>query len=221
MRQLSRFLKPFQLSVLSVASILSVMASPVVYADELFNGRDFKGWEIQTTPASKIEDVFSITTDGVIASAGKPSGYIATTESYKNFALHAEWRWTGAPGNGGVLIHVSSGPKDKVWPLSLQIQTKHKNVGDLLPMAGASFAEPLTTAEGAYPPIKAKMADSEKPVGEWNSCDILAKDGSVEVKINGIVQNKISKSSPDSGHIGFQLEGTAYELRNVRIQKLD
>ncbi|MFZ6732112.1 3-keto-disaccharide hydrolase [Undibacterium sp. Ji42W] len=221
---MSRFcyrINPFRRAVGAAFVSIFAIASQAAIAGDLFNGRDFQGWEIVSAPSSAIGEVFSIKPDGVIASAGKPSGYIATKQIYKNFILHAEWRWVAVPGNSGVLIHISSGPKDKVWPLSLQIQTKHKNVGDLLPMAGASFAEPLTTAEGAYPLIKAKMADSEKPVGEWNSCDILAKDGMVEVSINGIVQNKISKASPDSGQIGFQLEGTAYELRNVRVQKLD
>jgi hypothetical protein len=190
-------------------------------AAELFNGRDFSGWELQTTPTASVADAFQMLPDGVIASAGKPSGFIATRESYRNYKLHVEWRWPGKPGNGGVLLHISPGAFDRVWPVSLQVQTKFGNTGDLLPMAAASFAEPLTSASGAETRIKARTAaDSEQPAGEWNTCDIVSRDGTVEVSVNGVLQNRVSNVSPSSGRIGFQLEGTPYELRRVELTPL-
>ena len=189
-------------------------------ATDLFNGRDFAGWELVTEPAASMADVFTVQPDGVIASTGKPAGFIATVASYRNYRLHVEWRWSGKPGNAGVLLHISPGPMDRVWPLSLQVQTKHGSAGDLLPMAGASFAEPLSSA--APVAIKAKMApDSELPPGEWNTADIVARDGAVEVRINGVIQNRASKVEPSSGRIGFQLEGAAFELRRVALMPLD
>lgn len=191
-------------------------------AGDLFNGRDFAGWQLVTTPAAAMADVFTVRPDGVIASTGKPAGYLATVASYRNYRLHVEWRWSGAAGNAGVLLHISEGPMDRVWPLSMQVQTKHGNVGDLLPMAGARLAEPLTSAPGAAVPIKAHIAaDSERPVGEWNSCDIVARNGAVEVSVNGVLQNTASALAPQAGRIGFQLEGTPYELRNVSLAPLD
>jgi hypothetical protein len=188
-------------------------------AVDLFNGRDFSGWELKTTPAAPVDSAFRVLPDGVIASEGKPSGFLATLDNYRNYRLHVEWRWSGKPGNGGVLLHISDGPMDRVWPLSLQIQTKNGNAGDLLPMAGASFDEPLTSARGAEPRIKAHSApDSEKPVGEWNVCDVVSRDGSVEVTINGVLQNRVTHAQPAS--IGFQLEGTPYELRKVELTPL-
>jgi hypothetical protein len=41
------------------------------------------------------------------------------------------------------------------------------------------------------------------------------------VSINGVAQNRVSGAMPKSGPIGFQLEGTPYELRNLRIEPLD
>jgi hypothetical protein len=191
-------------------------------AAELFNGRDFAGWQVQTTPPVSIDDVLRILPDGVIASAGKPSGFVATQDSYRNFRLHVEWRWSGKPGNSGVLLHISPGAFDRVWPVSLQVQTKSGSVGDLLPMAAGSFAEPLTSVPGADTRIKAHTAaDSEKPAGEWNACDIVSRDGLVEVTINGVLQNRVTQVAPASGRIGFQLEGTPYELRHVTLTPLD
>ncbi len=203
------------------ALALLVFTGCTASAGELFNGRDFTGWELVATPATDINATCKNLPDGIVAATGLPVGFIATTASYENYRLHAEWRWPGKPGNGGVLVHISSGPKDRAWPLSLQIQTKNKNVGDLLPMAGATFAEPLTSAPGATPALKAQTAsDSEKTVGEWNSCDIVCQDGMVEVTINGVLQNKISQATPHSGRIGFQFEGTPFELRHLTVTAL-
>jgi len=177
--------------------------------------------DIVTTPKATLETVWRPRADGVIAVAGKPSGFIATRDAYTDYRLHVEWRWPGKPGNGGVLLHVASGPKDGVWPLSLQVQTKHGAVGDLLPMAGARFTEPLTSEPGAYPAIKAHVAaDSERPPGEWNSMDVLVRGGCVDVTINGVPQNAVTFVLPATGRIGFQLEGTPYELRNLRVERL-
>lgn len=190
-------------------------------AAPLFNGRNFDGWELKTTPATTVDQVFSVLPQGVIASTGQPGGFLATTKSYANYTLHVEWRWNGKPGNGGVLLHISDGPMDRVWPLSLQVQTKHGSAGDLLPMAGAAFAEPLTSAAGTEPRIKGKMAaDSELAVGQWNVADIVARDDVVELSINGVVQNRVTGVKPAAGRIGFQLEGAPYELRNVILMAL-
>ena len=179
------------------------------------------GFELVTTPAAAIGQVATVGADGVIALAGTPSGYLATRAAYTNYRLHAEWRWPGKPGNGGALLHIQGGPKDRVWPLSQQVQTKRGSAGDLLPMAGAAFAEPLSSAPGAATPVKARAgADSERPAGEWNSMDVVCRDGGIEVAINGVAQNRVSGANPASGRIGFQLEGAPYELRNVTIVPL-
>lgn len=209
-------------SKLWTACVAGLLLAGQAGAVDLFNGKDFSGWELQTTPAAPLETVFTMLPDGVVASTGKPAGFLATTASYRNYKLHVEWRWSGKPGNGGVLLHISPGPMDRVWPLSLQVQTKNGSVGDLLPMADYAFAEPPTSAPGAAPIIKAHMvADSERPAGEWNSADIVSRDGTVEVTINGVLQNKVTKATPSSGRIGFQLESAPYELRRVTLTQLD
>jgi hypothetical protein len=207
---------------LACALIAGCASAPPSAPVSLFDAQGVGAFELVTTPAGAMEQVLMARPGGVIAVAGNPSGYVATRATYTNYRLHAEWRWPGKPGNGGVLLHIQGGPKDRVWPLSQQVQTKFGAAGDLLPMAGASFAEPLTTAPGAATPIKAhSAADSERPAGAWNSMDVVCRDGTIEVSINGVAQNRVTASSPASGRIGFQLEGTPYELRNVMIQTLN
>jgi hypothetical protein len=118
-----------------------------------------------------------------------------------------------------VLLHITSGPANGTpWPRCFQAQLKPTRAGDLLPMNGANFSETLSTPpEAKTPQLDRRAADSEKPPGEWNSCDIVCRDGTIRITINGVLQNTITRCAPAAGRIGFQLEGTPYELRNVRL----
>jgi hypothetical protein len=186
------------------------------------NPQDLSDWELITPEHVSIATSCSAADHDALAVSGKPIGYLQTRAEFKNFTLHAEWRWTAQPGNGGVLVHIATGPIDRnIWPRSQQIQLKHDNAGDLLPMAGATFAETLSTPPNAKTPaLNHSAADSEKPVGEWNRCDVLCRDGVIEVTVNGVRQNHVTHSDPADGHVGFQLEGTPFELRNVHIKPL-
>lgn len=172
------------------------------------------------TPGKEpITAICHVKPEGVLAIDGAPNGYLATVENYENYHLHAEWRWSEKPGNAGVLLHITEGPMDRIWPISFQVQTKNKRVGDLLPMSVAKFAEAPTP--GMNPAQLARSGpDVEKAVGEWNSCDIVCRGDTIEVSVNGVALNKVTKCTPAAGKIGFQLEGVPYELRNVRLAPL-
>lgn len=208
-----------------VALLTACRAGTPARSIELLNGKDMSGLEYVNLDKADMASVCHYNADGSLAVRGKPLGFIATTTTYHNYTLHAEWRWPEhAPknSNSGVLVHIASGPKDRVWPLCFQIQTKPGRAGDLLPMAGATFAEKLSTPPDAKTPQLYRSGEaSEKPLGEWNECDIVCRDGTIVVTVNGVQQNKVTHVSPDAGKVGFQLEGTPYELRNVRITPLD
>lgn len=210
----------FPASLLTLSLLLGTAGAAV--PTPLFNGKDLAGWEFVGVPATAITQVCTVNADGVIAATGQPVGFIATTAAHANYRLHAEWRWPGKPGNGGVLVHISAEPKDRAWPVSLQMQLKHHSVGDLLPMAGVTFAEPLTSAPGVGTPAKAHTApDSERPAGEWNTCEITCRGDTIEIVLNGVMQNRVTGCSLREGKIGFQFEGVPFELRQVSVVGLD
>ena len=203
---------------------------------DLLAGKDLSAWELVTLPALSLSNgpatpaaiaaVCKFNADGSLAVAGQPVSYLGTNVSYENFHLHAEWRWpkdAAKNSNGGVLLHITGGPTaGTAWPVCFQAQMKLTRAGDVLPMNGAKFAEKLSTPPDAKTPQFDRIgaADPEKPLGEWNSYDIVCRDGTIEITVNGVRQNKISKCEPATGKIGFQLEGTPFELRNVRIEPL-
>lgn len=187
----------------------------------LSNTRDLAGWELVTTTPGSLAEACTVKADGVIAVAGKPVAYLATTGSHQNYRLQAEWRWTDKPGNGGILVHIASGPKDRAWPLCFQIQLKQDSAGDLLPMAGATFKEALSTPPDAKTPLLARRVPGpDRPAGEWNTAVVTCQGDTIEVIINGVLQNRVTGCSLGAGRVGFQLEGTPFELRHVRLTPL-
>ena len=211
-----------------LSSVLSIFGAALAAAPaiDLWNGRDLTGWEFVSPSPADIKTVCIIKPDGVLAVAGKPVGYLVTTGSYENYRLHVEYRWPADAvnnSNSGVLVHVASGPVDRdTWPLCFQVQTKVTRVGDLLPMAGAKFAEPLSTAPSARTPqLERRQPDSEKPLGEWNSLDLVCRGDALEVSINGVLQNTVTRCEPRAGKIGIQCEGFPYELRHFRLTPLE
>ena len=160
-----------------------------------------------------------------MAVAGKPIGYILATGTYSNYRLHIEWRWPAdavKSSNSGVLIHIASGPIDRnTWPLCFQVQSKLNRAGDILTMAGAAFTEPLSTPPGSKAPqLNRQHEADESPLGEWNVCEVVCRDGALDCTINGVPQNHVTGCRPAAGRIGVQLEGFPYELRNIRIEPL-
>ena len=203
----------------------SVHAQSPAAPTDLFNGKDLAGWSLVNSKNADIATVCHVTDDGVMAVAGKPIGYLLAAGTYSNYKLHVEWRWPANAvrnSNSGILIHIASGPVDRnTWPVCFQVQTKLNRGGDILPMAHATFAEPLSTAPGAAnPQINRQNPSSEKPLGEWNVCEVVCRDGALDCTLNGVVQNHVTGCQPAAGQIGIQLEGLPYELRHIRIEPL-
>lgn len=213
------------LSALALLAAFARAGSPKKSV-ELLNGKDLAAWELVATPATDLAAVCTYHADGSLAVAGKPVSFLATKASCENYRLHAEWRWpvnAGKNSNSGVLLHIASDPTGgTAWPVCFQMQLKLTRAGDLLPMNGAKFAEKLSTPPNAKTPQLDRAAESsERPLGEWNSCDIVCHGNTIEVTINGVFQNKITQCAPAAGKVGFQLEGTPYELRSVSLSPLE
>ncbi len=222
---MKRILLPLASVLLAAASVRA--ESPQQPVDLLGGGKDLSVFELITLPTTPadIATVCKFNADGSLAVAGKPVSYLATKTSYQDYALHVEWRWpanAAKNSNGGVLLHIMTGPTNgTAWPVCFQMQLKLNRAGDMLPMNDAKFAEKLSTPPGAKTPQLDRAGDSsEKPLGEWNSCDIVCRSDAVDVTVNGVKQNRVTGCRPASGQIGFQLEGTPFELRNVRLEPL-
>ena len=178
---------------------------------ELFNGKDLTGWVSFLKDNAAAAGTWSVT-DGVLRCTGKPNGYLRTEKAYANYKVTVEWKFTKA-GNTGVLVHVHQ--PEKIWPLTVECQGMHNAQGDMYFWSGAKAAE-LT--KGVKVPRKA--ADAEKPVGEWNTYQVVCAKDTITILVNGTEMNRATGSSLTSGQIGLQSEGAAIEVRRVTLEPL-
>ena len=192
---------------------------------ELFNGENLDNWTIYVDSPDVAPDELFWVEEGVIHTSGVPNGYIRTKDSYRNYKLHVEWKWTGKPTNSGVLLNVQG--KEMIWPLCTECQLMHEKAGDVVLIgkgSGITIQDStylVPSEENRYIVIPKFEELSEHPAGEWNSYDITLQDGHLEVLVNGVLQNKGSGITLSEGNIALQSEGSPIQFRNVYLIPLD
>ena len=213
-QQFQRALLIFAVSVTArvVAETTLPAVSPAERKD-LFDGKSLSGWTAVSKDTNS-ESIWSVT-NGVIHCLGKPNGYLRTEQAYRDYQLHVEWRWPDGPGNSGAFVHLNL--PDVVWPLCFEAQLQANNAGELR-FNGGSSSKALASDKIASLPRR--QPASEKPIGEWNACDIVCRGDTIAIRINGVLQNELTGASADSGAIALQAEGKPVEFRHISIEPL-
>ena len=212
----------FAASWVITPAVAAEVVKPTVPKEKivLFNGKDFAGWKLFLGDSSAdVTKTWSVK-NGVLRCEGRPRGYMRTQTAYADYHLHVEWRWPAKPGNNGVLVHAVGA--DKVWPKSLECQLHSGNAGDFWVIGGVETAEHAKGGDRVKGRRTIKLQESsEKPLGRWNSYDIICKDDWVVVMVNGVLQNVATKCSEKAGKICLQSEGAVIEYRNLYIAPLE
>jgi len=155
---------------------------------------------------------------GAILLMGDSRGYLHTTKSYRDFTLRLDVRWPKAAGlseeeranaNTGVLVFITG--EDKIWPKCLEVQGKWSELGHI-----KSNAKDVTVE---VRDDEAAREQARKPVGEWNSLEIVSKEGALTSFLNGTKIAESDATELREGRIGFQAERFDVEFRNVRIRE--
>lgn len=216
-----------RLKFVALALVVGLWVSRSVFAEdampaitptasvELFNGKDFTGWEFCHRGNVDPKTVWKVE-DGVMKCVGKPTGYARTAKAYRDYQFTVEWRFI-KPGNTGVTVHMQL--PDKVWPACVECQGMHDRQGDFWLQGGAKAKDhDGTTREQRYIPLP--IPSNEKPVGEWNTFLVICRGASVKIIVNGKLMNEATECSVQSGFIGLQSEGAEIEIRKVTIEPL-
>jgi len=153
-------------------------------------------------------------------------GNIYTKEEYSDFDFRFEFKLT--PGaNNGVGIRAPLEGDAAYVGMEIQIlDNKADEYKDLHPYQYHGSIYGVVPAKRGY----------LKPVGEWNSEEIIAKGPKIKVILNGTVITDADitdarehgtadhKDHPglkrDKGHIGFLGHGSVVEFRNIRVKNL-
>lgn len=170
-------------------------ALPAAAWDELFNGRDLAGWDLQSKADWRVEG------GAIVVAKGEP-GLLTTQGRYRDYELELEFR-AAAGTNSGVFL---STPKKVTAPATECYE---------LNIAPASNPYPTGSLVGR---IRHDGGES----GEWRKFRVKVENGRVEVWLEGrkVVDYK-DRQPLAGGHIGLQLNSGRVEFRAIRIRKID
>jgi hypothetical protein len=203
--------RTFTLFCLMMISSMAVSGQKVKKT-ELFNGKDLKNWTFTLKdPSVDPATVFTVK-EGVIHIKGDPFGYMRTKDAYSDYTLHVEWRYPEVATNSGVFVHGQS--PDTIWLKCVECQLQAGNAGDFVCMNGADMNERTDKTKRV---VKKMTTSNEKAVGEWNTMEVKCIGNTIEVIVNGILQNKGTGLNIKSGYICLQSEGKDIEFRNVYL----
>lgn len=184
---------------------------------DLFDHRSLNGWTCFLNDGGKLEDVWSVTEEGVLVCKGNPIGYLRTIEDFTNYTLRVRWRFDpekGA-GNSGVLLRMIG--EDKVWPRSIEAQLQSGAAGDFWNIDEFPMQVDPARTNGRN---TRRLATNEKPLGEWNEYQITVWHGHVVLRVNGEVLNQAWDCMEIPGKICLQSEGAEIHFADVKYMPL-
>jgi hypothetical protein len=185
----------------------------------LFNAQDLTGWT-GSTKGYLVKD------GNIVLDPKLGGGNLYTVGQYADFVLRFEFRLTPGANNGLAIRAPLSGDPAYV---GMEIQ--------ILDDTAAKYSNlmPYQYHGSIYGVVPAKRGYL-KPIGQWNSEEVIASGRRVSVRLNGtiIVDADIDQASKpktidgrdhpglkqQEGHIGFCGHGDYVEFRNIRIKTL-
>lgn len=185
----------------------------------LFNGKDLAGWTGDTRGYA-VED-------GAIVC--RPiGGRLFTADEYGDFSFRFDFKMS-ADGNNGVGIRSPLKGDPAYVGMELQVLDDHS-------AKYAKSIQPWQAHGSVYGIVPAKRG-FQKPLGQWNHEEIIARGRQITVILNGetIVDANLDEATKDGtldkkdhpglanerGHIGFLGHGARVEFKNVRIKELE
>jgi hypothetical protein len=166
---------------------------------------------------------------GVVSCTGKGVAALRTERQWENFIMEVEWRHLEPGGNAGIFVWASSLAAPGVPFLrAIEVQVldngyaaKGKNEwytthGDIFPIHGSTMI-PLGRISGSrsFP-----AEERSKPSPEWNHYRLEAREGVLELAVNGKLTTRGEKCFWRKGYLGLESEGSPTEWRNLRIKEL-
>ena len=212
---LGRLLFPALLLV-PVTPVRSAEPRPQDRSIVLFNGKDLTGW-VNVNCAPETWQV----REGMVVCTGQPQGFLRTDTMYENYVLEVEWRQTRGGASSGLLVHADALPQVGVPdPNAVAVLCKDGDHGSILALSGRKLI-PLTKPRASFGRRGAQPTeDRGRPAGEWNRYVLTAKDGALDLEVNGKVVTRVKKCGKVKGYIALQAAGSETHFRNLRLTPL-
>ena len=211
------------ISLISFAAtaVAQTPPDPPILTIQLFNGKNLDGLHAYVDDRSvDVAEVWKVE-EGVLRTDGQHKGYIRTEMPYADYKLQLDWRWPAQPGNSGVLIHLVNG--DVLWPKGFEVQLASGRAGDLSSYVDARSKEEIVSRNPtgfSTGRLSHQGESTEKPVGEWNTLQVVAAGNTLTIWVNDIKTNQMTDVVPGAGMIGLQSEGTPIDFRKITLTPL-
>ena len=225
-------------------STLAVLGFNQVQAQEkwisLFDGKTTNGWH--TFGKKTAGEAWKVVDGAIMFDPNNKvngrivgGGDIVTNESFTNFHLQLEWK-ISKNGNSGIIFFVQNDPSKykNTWHTGPEMQ--------VLDNDGHPDSKIISHRAGNLYDLIVGDESGVKPAEQWNQVDIIANNGTLVMKLNGVTtvnthlgddswkelirRSKFGRGDmPDfgktfSGKIALQDHGNEVSYRNIRIQKL-
>lgn len=184
----------------------------------LFNGRDLNGW-VGNTVGYRVDNGIM-----VYHPESGNRGNLYTEKEYGDFQFRFEFQLTPAANNG---VGIRAPLEGDAAYVGMEIQI----LDDTAPVYAA--LQPYQYHGSVYGVIPVKRGNL-KPLGEWNSEEIMARGTRIRIILNGtvVVDGDIGEASKNgtmdhqqhpglqrtSGHIGWLSHDSVVRFRNIRIR---
>ena len=221
-------MKRYILYILVACSPCFILRATAQEFKPIFNGKDLEGWYTFLKSKGVRNDpdtVFSVQ-NGLLRITGKEFGYIVTERSFTDFHLVVEFKWgekkypprENKVRDNGILYHVVQ--TDRVWPRSIECQIQEGDCGDFWLIDSVTIRLDSGRTEPTKNTRIIKKKDNERPVGEWNTIEVISYKGKCVHLVNGVEVNAGDEASLRSGRILIQSEGAEIFYRKIDIKEL-
>ncbi|MFT4692943.1 MAG: hypothetical protein ACI9OD_005184 [Limisphaerales bacterium] len=173
--------------------------------------------------------------NGILRVSGQHMAYLATKKGYGNYRLIAEFKWgkktwdgKGRGRDAGLFFNATG--EDKLFMKSQECQMLEGGTGDLCLISGADLTARGTSGVKRFDrPGKGEWENRlgfrgedeiEKPLGEWNTVEIINRNGHVKLSVNGRVMVDGKKADPQSGKILIQSNNAELFYRRIDLHPL-
>jgi hypothetical protein len=158
---------------------------------------------------------FFTLTNGIATSHGGMGLWWYTNRMFTNFVLRAEWRMESRESDSGVFVRFPD-PGQDPW---VAVKQGHEmEIGD-----DPTGKEPAWRT-GALYPFQPPTHVPTKPIGQWNSYELIALGQTYIVRINGetVTVWTDPKQRREVGYIGLQnyQDGKGTQHRHLRVKEL-
>ncbi|MEP7108772.1 MAG: DUF1080 domain-containing protein [Ferruginibacter sp.] len=204
----------------------------------LFDGNTTTGWH--SYGKEKAGELWKIADGALYLDTSKKEGFqtsgggdLVTDAEYGNFDLKLEWK-IAPKGNSGIIFytHEDTVKYKYTFYTGPEMQIVDNN--------GHPDGKIMKHKAGDLYDLISSSKESAKPVGEWNEAEIIAKDGKLDLFLNGtnvvsttmwddnwkkLVAGSKFKEMPDfstykKGRIVLQDHGNMVWFRNIKIKEL-